>query len=166
MMNNVKSSIYLETTVVSYLAARNSRDLVVMAHQEITREWWEQQRNFYEIFISDLVYLESERGDKTASRQRLGFIKPFRVLANTAETKILAEQYVRDIPLPDKAAADAIHLAIATIYKMDYILTWNCHHIANGIVRRRLDEINRGLGILSPTICTPEELLYGIETMG
>jgi predicted nucleic acid-binding protein len=157
--------IYLETTVVSYLSARSSRDLVVVAHQEITKDWWEQQRSNYEIFVSDLVYLEAERGDSQASHQRIELIKSFKILANTAETQTLAEQYVREIPLPAKAAADAIHLAIATQYHMDYLLTWNCRHIANGVVRRRLDEINRGLGIFSPTICTPEELLYGIETM-
>ena len=157
--------IYLETTVVSYLAAKSSRDLVVLAHQEITREWWELKRSRYEIFVSDLVYLEAERGDSRMSRQRLEIIKSFKVLAYSAKIEILAEQYAREIPLPPKAAADAIHLAIATHYNMDYLITWNCRHIANGFVRRRLEEINRNLGIISPTICTPEELLYGRETM-
>jgi predicted nucleic acid-binding protein len=116
-----KPKIYLETTVVSYLSARSSRDLVVAAHQEITREWWEQQRSNYEIFVSDLVYLEAEQGDALASRERIDLIKSFGILANTSETQILAEQYVREIPLPPKAAADAIHLAIATQYQMDYL---------------------------------------------
>lgn len=164
-MNSKKPRIYLETTIVSYLTARPSRDLIVIAHQGITQEWWEQQRQHYDIYVSDLVYLEAERGDPDASKQRVELIRPFKVLADNNETQKLAEIYAREIPLTPKTSADSLHLSIAAWYSMEYLLTWNCRHIANGFVRRRLEEINRRLGILTPTICTPEELLYGIETM-
>jgi len=160
-----KARLYLETSVLSYMVARPSRDLVVTAHQEITQEWWEQREPRFEVFVSDLVHLEAARGDHEAAGKRLEIIKPFAVLESVAETRALAAVYLKDIPLPTMAGADALHLALAAWHEMDFLLTWNCRHIANGVVRRRLAEINQHRGILSPTICTPEELLYGFENM-
>ena len=95
----------------------------------------------------------------TAS-QRLKAIEQFPVLAISEEARRLADLYVREIPLPVKASADALHLAIATLNRMDYVVTWNCEHIAQGRVKHRLEEINRAQGLAVPTICTPEELFY------
>jgi len=155
-----KPTLYLETTIPSYLTARPSRDVIVLAHQEITREWWERKASCYDIHVSELVYFEVQQGDRTAAQQRFASIGGYPVLQITDEARELAEVYVQKIPVSRGAAADALHLAIATLNEMEYLLTWNCRHIASGLVKRRLAEINSGGGFLSPTICTPEELLY------
>ena len=160
-MQYEKPKIYLETSVVSYLTARGSRDLLMMAHQQITREWWEQQRPHYALFVSDLVYLEAERGDSEAAKRRIEVIEGCGILEETDEVRDLAEMYIEEIPLLKRAGADALHMAMAAWHEMDYLLTWNCRHIANALITRRLAEINWEKGIFYPTICTPEELLHG-----
>lgn len=133
---------------------------MVLAHQEITREWWQRCQPHYDVFVSELVHREAEQGDREAARKRIAFLHGFPVLQITDDARELAELYARKIPLPRDAGADGLHLAIATWNRMDYLLTWNCRHIAGGLVRRRLPEINSEIGFVSPTICTPEELLY------
>ncbi|HIJ64442.1 MAG TPA: type II toxin-antitoxin system VapC family toxin [Candidatus Hydrogenedentes bacterium] len=160
-----KPRVYLETSVVSYLTARASRDLVVAAHQQITQEWWERERTHYVLFVSDLVHVEAGQGNPDAAQRRLALLEPLAVLEESEEIRELAELYAKEIPLPRRAAADALHMALAAWHEMDYLLTWTCQHIANGFVRRRLEEIDRTAAITSPTICTPEELLYGNQNM-
>ena len=159
-MNAIRPRLYLETSVVSYLVARPSRDVEVLGHQETTRAWWDSSLALHEAYVSALVHLEAGRGDPGAASQRLKAIEQFPVLAISEEARHLADLYVREIPLPVKASADALHLAIATLNRMDYVVTWNCEHIAQGRVKRRLEEINRAQGLAVPTICTPEELFY------
>ena len=165
MPQEEKPSVYLETTVVSYFTARDSRDLLLAAHQQITREWFREQRNHYALFVSDLVYLEAENGDADAVRRRIQVLDTCAVLAESGEIRQLADIYARGIPLPPRAAVDALHMALATWHRMEYLLTWNCRHIANASNRRRLEGLNTRLGLPSPTICTPEELLYGNEDL-
>lgn len=157
--------LYLETSVISYYSARPSRDVVTLAHQQLTRDWWQTQLPRYEIFVSDLVYLEAEQGDPGAIRRRKETLDSFGILKTNDSIRALADIYSKRIPLPKKAGADALHLAIASWHSMDYLLTWNCRHIANGYVIRRIAEINLELATVSPTICTPEELLYGKQTL-
>lgn len=159
-MNAVKPRIYVETSVVSYLVARPSRDVVVLGHQETTRAWWDSSLALHDVYVSELVLLEAKRGDPGAASERLEAIAQFPVLAISDEARKLAGLYVREIPLPVKASADALHLAIATLNQMDYVVTWNCEHIARGRVKRRLEEINRANDLAVPTVCTPEELFY------
>lgn len=137
-----------------------SRDVVVLAHQETTRTWWESALPRYGIYVSDLVHMEATRGDPAAASDRLRVIDSFPVLAISEEARHLATLYVHEIPLPLKASADALHLAVATLNRMDYVVTWNCEHMARGRVKRRLEEINRARGLAVPAICTPEELSY------
>jgi hypothetical protein len=155
-----RPTLYLETTVPSYLTAKRSKDVVVLAHQHVTAEWWERERSRYEIYISDLVYTEASRGDSTAARMRLDAIGEYPFLAITDEAIELADVYLRELPLPKSAGPDALHLAIASLNGMDYLMTWNCRHIARGSVKRALPLLNTARGLASPTICTPEELLY------
>ncbi len=157
--------LYMETSVISYYAARPSRDVVTLAHQQVTREWWQTQLPRYEVFTSDLVYLEAEQGDPDAVKSRKEILESFRILKTNDDIRALADIYSRRIPLPEKAGADALHLAIASWYSMDFLLTWNCRHIANGYVIRRIAEINLEMTAVSPTICTPEELLYGKQNL-
>ena len=131
-----------------------------MAHQHITREWWDKRLQDYEPFVSEVVYDEIRRGDADASKRRLEVIRGFPVLNVTDEAAEIAEVYLTELPLPQKALADALHLAVASVNGMDYVLTWNCRHIARGSVKKLLPAVNAAHGLLAPTICTPEELMY------
>jgi len=164
-MAGTRARIYVETSVVSYLTARPSRDVVVLGHQETTRLWWSASLPHYDAYVSELVYLEAERGDPSAAAERLKAVAGFQVLAISNHARELAEDYTREIPLPARAAADALHLAIATLNHMDYVVTWNCVHIAQGRVKRRLEEINRTRGLPVPMVCTPEELFCEDDNM-
>jgi hypothetical protein len=131
---------YLETTIVSYLTAHPSRDLVRAAHQQVTAEWW-SGRAAYEIYISQLVIDEAGRGDTAAAARRLESLDGLPLLNLTDEIVALAADLIAKGGLPQKARIDALHVATATIHGMDYLLTWNCKHIANASLRGKIDEI-------------------------
>lgn len=152
------STVYVETTIPSYLASRPSRDLIVAAHQQITEEWWERARSSFDLFISEAVLEEIRAGDPFAAARRLEIVQEFPVLALQEEILPLVTLYSQRLGLPPQARADLIHIAFAVTYKMDYLVTWNCKHIANGLVIRRLLEVNRELQRPTPVIVTPEEL--------
>jgi hypothetical protein len=154
-----KPTLYLESTIPSYLAARPSRDLIVAAHQQITHEWWEQVRFEFDIYVSQAVVDEVSAGDPAVATRRLALVDGLPRLVLTDEVDALAGEYLRRLGLPPSARLDAIHLACTVVYGLDYLLTWNCAHLANGQVIRRLWEINRALGRSTPVIVTPEELL-------
>ena len=152
---------YLESSVISYLAARPSRDIVATAHQQLTRVWWERKRENFDLYVSAEVLNEIRRGDPSASRLRLSFVESLPVLEADDETRSLAAQILRTSALPSKAFADAMHIAIATVNGMDFLLTWNCTHIANGIVQRAIGRLSREMGYEPPIVVTPEELMEG-----
>ncbi len=154
----MKSTVYIETSIISYLAARPSRDLIVAAHQQITQDWWEG-RDEWELVISALVISESQAGDAEASKRRLSYIHGLSLLRLNDETVNLAENLLNGAALPLKAKDDALHIAIAAIYEINYLLTWNCKHIANANKRPVIENICRDTGHKPPIICTPEELL-------
>ncbi len=154
-----KPTLYLESTIPSYLAARPSRDLIVAAHQQITHEWWEYARPNFEIYISEAVFAEISAGDPEAASRRLSFVENFPVLALNHEIETLAGEYQHKLGLPLKARIDALHIACAVIYELEYLLTWNCTHIANGVMIKRLQNINTTINRITPIIVTPEELL-------
>jgi len=155
----MKPTIYIETSVISYLTAQMSRDLIVAAHQQVTAEWWEQALPKFEPFISPVVLEEIGRGDPNAAEKRIKSVQSFGILDVTPEVRDLAEHYFAGIDLPEKARADAYHLALAVWHGMDYLVSWNCTHIAGGKVKLIVAGINAGRGIGSPIICTPEELM-------
>src|SRR5262245_7033557 len=155
----MKPRVYIETTIPSYLQAWPSRDLVRAAHQQLTREWWDRRRGDFELFISELVRQECAAGDAAAAKERLQAIANLPILGVSAPAATLANTLLAEVPLPKKAALDALHIAIAVLNGMDYLLTWNCTHIANATLRSRIEAICRKLGHMPPIICTPEELL-------
>ncbi len=155
----MKETVYLETSVVSYYTARPSRDVVVIAHQEITRQWWEKALNEYEIFISQAVIDEASDGDPGASEERLKAMMDFQYLEINSKVGEMTEIYIAELKIPPKAGGDAVHIAIASIHEIDYLVTWNCAHIANGVIIKKLAEINTNYGVHTPVLCTPEELL-------
>lgn len=155
----MKSKVYIETTIVNYLTARPSRDLVIAAHQQITQEWWANRRSDFELYASQLVVQESSAGEAQMAQLRLAALDETLLLMVNQDTVNLARKLVEKGPLPEKAAVDALHIAIATVHGMDYLLTWNCKHIANAEMQTAVATISRADGYEPPVICTPEELL-------
>lgn len=155
----MKPTIYIETTVISYLTARPSRDLIIAAHQQVTHEWWDMALPHFDAFISPIVLDEISRGDELAANLRLEKVSLFPVLEVLPEVLNLAESYFIAVEIPEKARADSYHLALATWHGMDFLVSWNCVHIVNGRVKQIIEEINSTFGIRTPIVCTPEELM-------
>jgi predicted nucleic acid-binding protein len=153
----MKPTVYIETTIPSYLTAWPSRDLVRAAHQQITREWW-GRRDRFELFTSRLVIQECQAGDAQAAIDRIEAIAEVPLLEQDANIVSLAERLLQEVPLPARAAADALHIATAAIHGMQYLLTWNCTHIANVVLRPQIEAVCRSAGYEAPLICTPEQL--------
>ena len=151
--------VYIETSFVSYLTSRPSRDLVIAAHQQITHEWWDTRRASYELCISQLVLYEAGAGDAQSGQERLLVLQPMLVLETTADALELAKELLQAGALPVKAADDALHIAVSAAKAVPYLLTWNCRHLANAVMRPVIDAVCRAKGFKAPIICTPEELL-------
>jgi hypothetical protein len=154
----VADRVYIETTFVSYLTARPSRDVVFAGHQQITHEWWDTRRMNFELCVSQLVVDEAGAGDPQAARERLEVLKDMTLLETTLEALALAKELVRAGALPAKAAEDALHIAIAAANGVPFLLTWNCRHLANATMRPAIDAVCVAKGLKAPIICTPEEL--------
>ncbi len=152
-------AVYLETSVFGYLASRMSPDLVTAGNQRLTRDWWDNHRGSFDLFISQAVVAECSAGDPEAAKERLVFLAGLPILDVTGETRRLADALLSDIPLPAKAEVDALHIAVAALNAMDYLLTWNCKHIANPSLRRIIDRVLLAADVTPPIICTPQELI-------
>ena len=155
----MRSSVYIETTIISYLTSKPSRDLIIAAHQRITDEWWADVRPQVDCYISPFLIDEASRGDPVYAQKRLDEVVAFAMLEVNEQIEDLAQQYFAVLQIPEKAKIDAFHLAVAAWHKMDYVLSWNCKHIASGRVQKTLQEINIRLGVHTPIVCTPEELM-------
>ena len=154
----MKPRVYLETSMVSYVVGRLSRDVIVLGNQELTREWWLRRRSEYELFVSEVVLREIMGGDSEVSQQRLNLVEALPILAVTAEAERLAPLLLRAAGLAANAATDTLHVAVATVHGMNYLLSWNCTHIANATIRRAVERQCRLSGYEPPVICTPQEL--------
>jgi predicted nucleic acid-binding protein len=155
----MSARVYIETSVVSYLTARPSRDVIAAAHQQISLDWWERRRQDFELVASLLVINEARLGDPGAAQRRLALLDGIPLLQITDEAQRLAVAVVQGGLLPETAYPDALHIATATAHQIDYLLTWNCSHIANAEILPRVALICRRFGLALPYICTPEELL-------
>lgn len=154
----MKPKVYIETSVVSYYSSRPSRDLVTAARQQITREWWEESRSHFETYISALVFEESKGGDPAAAEKRLEAVAGMPVLKTTDEAERLAEKIIKFGQIPAENIEDALHIALATVNGMDFLLTWNFNHINNAIIKRKIIQIAEKNDYECPVICSPEEL--------
>jgi predicted nucleic acid-binding protein len=150
----------METTIVSYLTALPSRDLVRAAHQQVTRDWW-SSRSDYEIYISQFVLDEAGAGDLEAAKLRLAALEGIALLDIVPDASLIASKILRLGGMPEKAYVDALHVAVAAAHGMDYLLTWNCTHIANPALRGKVEAICRATGFEAPVICTPVEFMQG-----
>ena len=150
--------VYVETSVISYLTAWPSTELVTAAHQQITKEWWQVGASYFALFVSELVLKEAEVGDPEAARLRLDTIAGLKLLTVNDAATDLAESVMKELHLPDRAAADALHIGLSIVHGMDYLITWNCRHIANARHRQKIEKLCDVMGYRPPVICTPEEL--------
>lgn len=154
-----KQKVYIETSVISYLTAKPSRDLIIAGHQKITSDWWHKAKHKFDCYISQIVIEEISMGDKNAALKRMKAIKNLSELTYNQEVKDLASKYLKLLNIPDKSRLDAFHLSFSVIYKIDYLLSWNCRHIANAVVNFKLREFNDKNSLFVPFLCTPQELL-------
>ncbi len=155
----MKPKVYLETTIVSYLTARPSRDVVMAAMIQQTNDWWARQREKFELFVSEPVFREAAKGDVVAARRRTEVLRTLNVLPATDQSLRLARSFLAHFAMPAKAADDALHVAIAASHGLSYLLTWNCRHIANATMRPRLEALCLLENLRCPLICTPPELM-------
>ena len=155
----VGPTVYIETTIISYLTARPSKDLVQRAHQRLTRTWWRNRRSRFELYVSPLVLQEAAAGDPVRARRRLTVLEGVPVLGPTPDAIQLAHSLMNRGPLPKNAEVDALHIAIAAVHGIEYLLTWNCTHIANAQMRSKIEAVCRLENYEPPVLCTPEELM-------
>ena len=155
----MKKRVYIETTVVSYLTAKPSRDIMVAGHQEATRELWPELSDKYETYVSALVYEEARRGDPNQARVRLAAIKLFPMLDIDEEARSLAEKIIAKRGMPAEYPEDALHIAVAAVNSIEVVITWNIGHLNNPFTRKMVRQIVEGEGYACPEICSPEELL-------
>ena len=155
----MKPKVYVETSVLSYLAARPSRDAVTAGRQVITRRWWESEREKYNLMVSEAVEAECERGDPELAVRRRELLEEVSLFPVDERIMGLARLLVVPAAIPETAGPDAVHIAAAVIEECDYLLTWNFRHIANVRIRREVERILAKHGYTKTTICTPEELV-------
>jgi predicted nucleic acid-binding protein len=154
----MKPRVYVETSVISYLTARETDSLVGASRQLLTRRWW-ARREACELMISEVVLRECRAGDGEAARRRLAAVEGLPLLGLTPAVADLAVTLIDEAILPAKAAEDALHIALAAVHRVDFLLSWNFRHIANPVIQARIAERLKGLGMTLPLICAPEALL-------
>jgi hypothetical protein len=152
-------TVYIETTIPSYLTARRSKQPVLAQRQRFTEEWWQSDRPRYRMFTSFLVRAEASQGDPEAASRRLKLLADIPDLDIPQETDALSAELIKLLDIPKKAEADATHLALAILHRISYLLTWNCTHLANPVLQKELIEYCRYHELHVPVICTPELLL-------
>ncbi len=155
----MSESVYIETSILGYLTARSTRNLILAANIEVTKEWWESRRSVFTLYISQVVLDEVARGDAEIAVKRLEMLSRLPLVELNQAVRNLSAQFLTRSNLPAKASDDAVHIAAATVHRLDYLLTWNCKHIANAQIQRKLAEISLDFGYQLPVICTPYELL-------
>ena len=158
-------TVYIETTIVSYLTARPARDLMAAAWQNATSRWWDTQRQRFELFTSQLVIAESDEGHPEAARRRLDVLAEIPQLSMPDPVTALALALLTEGALPQAATDDAFHVAVCAYHGVDYLLTWNCRHIDNAEMKPLMRSVCTVHGYTCPEICTPLELM-GEENEG
>ncbi|MBW4677321.1 MAG: type II toxin-antitoxin system VapC family toxin [Desmonostoc geniculatum HA4340-LM1] len=155
----MSETVYIETSILGYLTARSTRNLILAANIEVTKEWWDSRRSRFALYISQVVLDEVARGDTEIAAKRLEILNGLSLVELNQSVRSLSAQFLTRSNLPPKASDDAVHIAAATVHGLDYLLTWNCKHIANAQIQRKLAQISLEFGYQLPVICTPYELL-------
>lgn len=152
-------SVYIETSIISYLTARPSNNLLAAAWQRVTIDWWDTQRNRFDLFASEIVVEEAGKGDNIAAARRLKVLDEISLLSVTDEVVRFSEAIIRAGAIPRKAIGDALHVALSAVHGVDYLLTWNYRHIDNAEMKPLIRRICRENEYGYPEICTPQELM-------
>jgi predicted nucleic acid-binding protein len=152
-------TVYLETTFISYLVAQPSRDVIVAGHQRTTHDWWDTRRDDFACSVSQVVVDEASAGDPVEIQKRLEVIQHLPLLEVTESAQSLAQAIIASGVIPPRAVRDAAHIATAAVHRIDYLLTWNCRHLANAQIMRKIEEVCGRASERMPLICTPEELM-------
>ena len=151
--------VYIETSIVSYLRQRASGQVITAARQLLTRRWWEEERSNYELVTSQYVIDEASDGDPQLALERLDTLDDIPLLQLGSEIDAIAKEIMTRAILPPKAQVDALHIATTVHHRIDYLLTWNCTHIANARILPRIHGLLSDLNCFIPIICTPEEMV-------
>ncbi|NER47208.1 MAG: type II toxin-antitoxin system VapC family toxin [Symploca sp. SIO1A3] len=155
----MSETVYIETSIIGYLTARSTKNLIIAGNIETTRDWWQNRRSNFALYISQVVLDEAAKGDTEIALKRLKILNELPLVELNQAVRDLSAQFLRRSNLPPKASDDAVHIAAATVHGLDYLLTWNCKHIANAQIQKKLAKISFDLGYELPIICTPYELL-------
>ncbi len=152
------ATVYIETSIIGYMTARSSNAVIFLARQQLTRQWWTDQRTKLDLVTSQLVIDEAGSGDPTAAQERLTLLDDVPLLdVQHPDVQMLADKLIANHLLPEKAAADARHVAVSTVFGVEYLLTWNCKHIANAETLPRIYRLLRDSGFEPPLVVTSEE---------
>jgi len=154
-----RKKVYIETSIVSYLTARPSSDLLAAAWQKVTIDWWDTQRQRFDLFVSDIVVEEAGRGGNMAADRRLEALAAIPLLELTEEVLAFSEDLIRAGALPRKALGDSLHIAVSAVHGIDYLLTWNYRHIDNAETKPLIRKVCLANSYSYPEICTPQELM-------
>ena len=157
----MKKRVYIETTVLGYLTSKPSRDLLLRAHQAVTRQWWDQYRPEFDLYVSQFVLDEVAKGDTEAAERRTLAARGIPLLPVTDAAIVLADALMGSGHLPERAGTDALHIAVGTVHRVDFLLTWNCRHLANARILAEIGPFARTIGYELLYVCTPEELMGG-----
>lgn len=161
----MSKTVYIETSILGHLTARPTDNLILAANIKITQDWWDEYNGSYVLYTSEIVEDEASKGDPIIADRRRNLLDSLVFLDLTEEAIALAQEFLEQSNLPSKASNDSLHMALATVYGLDYLLTWNCKHMANAQIQRKLSQISVELGYKLPLICTPYEFI-GFETLG
>jgi len=155
----MKQKVYIETTIVSYLAARLSKNTVIAGRQVLTQDWWEECRHSFDLVVSELVFQEADDGDPEIAKKRINYLNDIDSLEITDESVLLADSLIKQSAVPQNFGEDALHIAICAVNGIEFLLTWNCKHLANAIRRHKIESTVENNGYRCPVICTPAELM-------
>lgn len=153
------ATVYIETSIVSYLRKRPSSQVVMAARQLLTHQWWNDERDNYELVTSQYVLDEASAGDPVLASERLQSLDGIPLLSLDSQAGIIADEIMSRKILPPKAVVDALHIALVAHHGIQYLLTWNCKHIANAKILPRVHDVLMDMGYPIPLICTPEEMV-------
>jgi predicted nucleic acid-binding protein len=154
-----RPTVFLDTTILSYVVGGASRDPLVARHQRITRIWWKRYRHRFELVLSDRVVQEMRRGSPAKSKERLQLTESIRSVVCEAHHEAFAHELLRPGALPLKAELDALHIAVAAFNSVQFLLTWNCRHLANPTIAGKVAQTCATHDLACPRVCTPETLM-------
>lgn len=151
----MKKSVYLDTTIFSYYFDERSS---LKIHIDRTKKWWDKERNLYDLYVSAFVLFELQEWMFPRQKEAIKLARSTYILEATKEINEIVDYYIKNHLMPSRDIGDAVHLAYASFYKIDALLTWNCSHLANINKKGHIKNINQSIGLFVPEIVTPLEL--------